>query len=171
MSEQVPLRFVWTDDGVFRPASPLWARKADERYVVGMEYRLTEIVEQSERSRRHFHAVVRDAWLSLPDELAAQFETADHLRKHCTIKAGFHEKRSIHCGSTPEARKVAAFIRPMDSYAIVTTAENVVTVWTALSTRGLDHRTFQTLKDGCLDEIAKLIGTDATTLDKQGMNA
>lgn len=170
MSDQLPLRWQW-DGEAMRPASSIWSRKADERYVVGMEYRMTEIREQSEKSRRHFHAVVRDAWLSLPDELAAQFETADHLRKHCTIKAGFHEKRSIHCGSVAEARKVAAFIRPLDSYAIVTTAENVVTVWTALSSSGLDHSTFQALKDGCLDEISKLIGTDVTTLNQQGENA
>lgn len=170
MSEQAPIRFTW-DGEAMRPASPLWARKCDERYVVGAEYRLVEIQEQSERSRRHFHAVVRDAWLSLPDELAAQFETAEHLRKHCTIKAGFHDKRSIHCGSVAEARKVAAFIRPLDNYAIVTTSENVVTVWTALSTRGLDHQTFQRLKDGCLEEISNLLGTDAGTLNQQGANA
>ena len=170
MSDQIPIRWRWTGEAM-EPASSLWARKADERYVVGMEYRMSEIREQSERSRRHFHAVVRDAWLSLPDDLAAQFETADHLRKHCTIKAGFHDKRSIHCGSVQEARKIASFIRPLDSYAIVTTADNVVTVWTALSTTGLDHQTFQRLKDGCLEEIAKLIGTDADTLSRQGENA
>jgi hypothetical protein len=170
MSEQVPIRWRWNGE-TMEPASDVWIAKANERYVVGAEYRLVEIREQSERSRRHFHAVVRDAWLTLPDELAAQFETADHLRKHCTIKAGFHEKRSIHCQSVQEARKVASFIRPLDSYAIVTTAENVVTVWTALSSAGLDHQTFQRLKDGCLEEISKLIGTDAATLSRQGENA
>lgn len=170
MSEQAPIRFQW-DGEAMRPVSPSWARKCDERFVVGAEYRMTELQEMSERSRRHFHAVVREAWLSLPDELAAEFETDEHLRKHCTIKAGFHEKRSIHCDSIQEARKVAAFVRPMNNYAIVTTNEHVVTVWTALSTQGLEHKTFQRLKDGCLEEISKLLGTDAATLNQQGANA
>src|SRR5690606_27861428 len=146
MTEQVPLRWVWDGEAeVMRPASPIWARKANERYVDTMEYRLQEIYDRSPETHRHYFAVIRDAWLSLPDELAAQFETPEHLRKWAVIKAGYHEKKSIHCASVAEARKVAAFMRPLDTYAIVTTTENVVTVWTAQSQdhRHMDKATFQ----------------------------
>lgn len=165
-----PLRFIWLENAMV-PASALWLRKCQERFEPGTEYVFEEVHELSERSRRHFHASVREAWLSLPDRIAGDFATPDHLRKYATIKAGFHDKRSIHCESVAEARKVASFIRPMDEYAIVTTTENVVTVWTAKSTTGMDHKTFQRCKDGTLEEIAKLIQVEPKTLAEQTESA
>lgn len=167
---QQPLRFIWLENAMV-PASALWLRKCQERFEPGTEYVLEEVHEQSERSRRHMHAVIREAWLSLPDELAAEFETAEHLRKFALIKGGFHDKRSIHCASVAEARKVASFIRPLDAYAIVTTTENVVTVWTAQSQRSMDREAFQRSKDAVLEEIAKLIQVEPKTLAAQTESA
>lgn len=164
---EVPIRFHW-DGEVMKPASPLWARKADERFVVGMEYPLEEIHQRSNQTHRHYFAVVKEAWQSLPDHLAARFETAEHLRKYALIKARFFDKRSIHCASVLEARKVAAFIRPMDSYAIVTTEGSVVTIWTAQSQdhRHMDKATFQRSKQGVLEVIGDLLGVDPATLSR-----
>lgn len=165
-----PLRFIWLENAMV-PASALWLRKCQERFGEGVEYVFEEVHEKSERSRRHFHALVREAWLSLPDKIAGDFATPDHLRKYCTIKAGFHDKRSIHCESVAEARKVASFIRPMDEYAIVTTTENVVTVWTAKSTTGMRHAEFQDHKDKVLDVIAAMIQVEPETLAQQTESA
>lgn len=168
MSDQ-PVIFQW-DGEVMVPAGKAWMRRANERYVVGQRYQLTERLERSSASHQHLFAVLREAWLSLPDQLAAQFETPEHLRKWCLCKAGFADKRSIHASSVAEARKVAAFVRPMDSYAIVTTTENVITIWTAQSMdhRSMDRARFQEAKDGVLRVLGDLIDVAPATLEKQG---
>ena len=62
--------------------------------------------------------------------------------------------------------RVAAFVRPLDDFAVVETDGLVVTVYTAKSQsmRAMGKKTFQESKDAVLRVIAELIGTDPTTL-------
>ncbi len=90
------------------------------------------------------------------------FPTAEHLRKFALIRCGYSDQRQIVCASKAEAQRVAGFVRPMDEYAVVTTSEAVVSVFTAQSQsrKAMGHRPFQESKNKVLDYIAGLLGVN-----------
>lgn len=164
MSDNIPpQRFDWTDEGVMRPKVP---RLADKHFVVGLEYMLVPHEERSMRSHRFYFASVNEAWKNLPEDMAERYPTADHLRKWALIKAGYRDERSIVAASKAEALRLAAFVRPMDEYAVVVVREAVVMVYTAKSqsTRAMGKKTFMESKDRVLDVLATMIGTTRDAL-------
>ncbi len=136
------------------------------QFVVGETYMLAEIEERSVRSHQHYFASINEAWRNLPEHLAERFPSAEHLRKWALIKTGYRDERSTVCASKAEALRVAAFIRPIDDYAVVVVRDAVVIHWTAKSQklRAMGAKTFQASKDAVLNEISNLIGVDATEL-------
>ena len=164
MSDNIPpQRFDWTDEGVMRPKVP---RLADKHFVVGLEYMLVPHEDRSMRSHRFYFASVNEAWKNLPEDMAERYPTADHLRKWALIKAGYRDERSIVASSKAEALRIAAFIRPMDEYAVVVVREAVVRVYTAKSqsTRAMGKTEFGASKEKVLDILSAMIGTTAATL-------
>lgn len=135
-------------------------------YVDQCEYRLAVEEERSSNSHNHYFSALREAWTNLADEDAARFPSVDHLRKRALIKAGYHDERSIVCASKAEAQRVAAFVRPMDEYAIVLVSEAVVRVLTAKSqsTKAMGKDVFQQSKTAVLETIAAMIGTTPEAL-------
>ena len=164
-----PQTFSWDGDAMV----PLNARLADRQYTVGETYRLAPFEERSYRSHAHYFASVNEVWQNLPDELAARFPTAEHLRKHALIKTGFRNERSVVCDSPEEAQKVAAFIKPMDDYAIVIVQDNIVIQYTAKSqsTRAMNKEEFQKSKEAVLDALAPLISVERKTLEQNAGKA
>lgn len=157
-----PVQMVW-DGECLSPANAHWARRADEQFVVGERYAMVEHHERSSASHAHFFATLHDLWLNLPEHLAPQFPTAGHLRKHALIACGYADKRSIVCNSAAEARRVAAFVAPADTFAIVKVDAATVTVWTAQSQshRAMGKKVFQESKDRILGWCSDLIGLPA----------
>jgi hypothetical protein len=117
-------------------------------------------------SHRHFFAAVYDAWLNLPEKEAERFASADHLRKYALIRAGFRDERTLTCASKAEALRVAAFVKPMDDYAIVAVSEAVVRVYTAKSQnlRAMGRKVFAESKDAVLEVLAGMIEVDREQL-------
>lgn len=165
MPAPVPLYFCWQGDG-FAPL-PRHAKECDARYVVGAVYALEEIQERSAASHKQFFAAVNEGWKNLPDEAAERFPTPDALRKFALIKTGYRDERSIQCASRPEALRVAAFIRPMDEFAVVTVTGATVTVFTAKSQsmKAMGKVEFQHSKTSVLDYIADMLGTETRALE------
>ncbi len=163
-----PLFYSW-DGECFTPLSRQ-AKEADKRFVIGEVYALDHVEERSLKSHRQYFASIRDAWLNLPEQMGDTFPTAEHLRKHALIRSGFFDKRSIMAANKAEALRLAAFIRPLDDFAIVTVSNSLVEVYTAKSQshRAMPKAEFQASKQAVLDWIAGLIGTDAANLSKQG---
>jgi hypothetical protein len=159
-----PLFFRWEGDG-FKPI-PRHAKECDRRYTIGEHYALEEVQERSSKSHAQYFASVNTAWQNLPDHIAEQFPTADKLRKHALIRCGFHDKTSIVASSRAEAVRLAAFLRGIDDYAIVTVSGSLVERYTAKSQsyRAMPKGEFQASKQAVLDWIASLVGTDASTL-------
>lgn len=159
-----PIPFVWEGD-VFRPL-PGFAKVCDREFVVGMRYRLAEEQDRSAASHRHYFACINTAWENLPEHLAAEFPTPDHLRRYALIKAGYADRRTLVASSKAEAVRLAAFVKPMDSYAVVTVSDATVTVWTARSqsVKAMGKAEFLASKDAVLSILAEMIGTDPTTL-------
>lgn len=162
-----PVVFRWTGE-VMEPLPPTH-RLANVQYTVGEVYSLSVIAQRSMSSHRHFFAAVHEAWLSLPDEIAERFPTDEHLRKHALIRSGYADQRTIVCSSRAEALRLAEFIKPMDSYAIVSVQERTVYVFTAQSQSlaAMGKERFQDSKGKCLDWIGGLIGVSGAELAKQ----
>lgn len=159
----VPMIYRWTGEAM-EPTARFRAA-ADDDFTVGELYRLDPCEVRSEASHRHYFATLQDIWLSLPEEV--HFASVEHLRKFALIRTGYRDERSIACASRAEAQRVAAFIRPMDDFAVVLVTEAMVTVYTAKSQsrKAMGHKVFQESKDAVLDYCHGLL--DPSTLGKQ----
>lgn len=163
-----PVRMTW-DGESFAPLRR-FQRLCDQQYVIGQEYTMVEEKPRSKRSHDHFFASVDEAWGNLREDIADSFASPDHLRKWALVKAGFRNERSIVCSSKAEARRVAAFIRPMDEFAIVLVRDAVVKVCTAQSQsiKAMGAADFQRSKQEVLEILATMIGVSPATLAREG---
>ncbi|PWJ81558.1 hypothetical protein C7441_11090 [Pseudaminobacter salicylatoxidans] len=167
-----PILFQWMGD-CFIPANPHQAKRADEIYVIGETYRLTEAADRSGESHRHYFAQIKECWLQLP-EYHDRFPSTEHLRHYALIKAGYHDSHSVVLETPEDAVRVAAFMEPTDEFAVIVVHECTVTRFTAKSQsyRAMDRKTFQESKDRTLDVISKMIGVTRKELAKNaGMAA
>lgn len=166
-----PIPFRWTGE-VMQPMAS-YRGNCLSRFKQGEWYRLTEHQERSSESHNHEFAEITEAWKNLPDRLAAQFPTANHLRKHALIRCGWCDSKHFVCSSKAEALRLAPFLRTFDEYALVTVEGTTVTVLTAVSQskRAMGKARFQASKDAVLGFVAELIGTDAETLSKNAGRA
>jgi hypothetical protein len=165
--------FAYRWDGCGMQVLPRFAKAADKKFTVGEIYVLEEIQERSAASHRHFFASVRQAWLNLPERLVLDFPSAEHLRKFALVRAGFYNRRSIAAKSPAEAAKIAAFIRPMDEFAVVTVDGNIINVFTAKSQnyREMDKKEFAASKDAVLRILEDLLRVEEGGIEKAGVPA
>lgn len=164
MSAPEPVRFVWEGD-VMRPRAP---RLADRLFVIGQEYLLAEVQDRSLNTHNHYFAALAECWKSLPEDQAERFASVEHLRKWALIKAGYRDERTVVCGSKAEAARVAAFIKPMDEYAVVSVSGAAVVVLTAKSqsVRAMGKQDFQASKEAVLNVLSELLGVEVGSLPK-----
>ena len=162
-----PILCAW-DGEHLTPVGQTWARRADAQWVVGERYYVEIRQERSEASHRAYFASINEAFQNLPEDMAERFPSADHLRRWALIKAGYRDERSIVAASKAEAQRIAAFIKPMDSYAIVTVKDAVVTVYLAKSQsyRAMGKADFDKSKAAVLEIVAQMIGTTAPALER-----
>jgi len=153
-----PLAFEWNGDAMV----PLrqCARMANKEFVVREVYRLAIHEERSANSHNHYFAALHEAWQNLPEGTAERFPTEDHFRKWCLIKAGYRDERTIVASSKAEAQRIAAFVKPMDEFAVVVVKEATVIVATAKSqsVRAMGKKEFQESKQAVLEIAAEMTG-------------
>lgn len=186
MSDLRPVAFVWckvecphcgaeSNDLYMRPI-PRMRRLADDQYVAGEEYPLDLLHNASDRSRRHYFASVKNAWDNLPDEIALQYPTPEHLRKKALVACGYATHRVLVLASPKEARKAGTEMRQIDPYAVLEISGNVLNIWQARSQQqskmkgGMSAAEFKESKKAVLDWCAGLIGTTRDTLERQPDN-
>lgn len=169
MSVDYPQYFTW--DAERSVMVPRRKSIADRTYIDQAEYRLGVIEERSTNSHSHYFAAVNEAWKNLSDADAERFPTPEHLRKYTLIKAGFYDERSIVCASKAEAQRVAAFVKPMDEFAVITVSAALVRVFTAKSQsmKAMEKNEFQDSKTKVLEILSDMIGT--TTADLANASA
>lgn len=163
----LPINCIW-DGEAFVPAGTYWAKKADEEFVVGQRYRIGEYHDRSPASHNHQFAWLNEAWQSLPDELYDQYPSPEHLRKFALIAKGHCTMVQHACASNAEALRLAAAIRPYDTYAVVSVRGPVVTVYNAVSqsVKAMDGPQFQKSKQDVIDFVADLLGVAPDDLRK-----
>lgn len=162
---------IW-DGESFTPARG-FQKLADQNFTIGERYVLEPTEERSAKTHRHYFAAIRDAWSNLPETHADRFATPDHLRKHALISTGYRDERTLVASSKAEALRLAAFIRPVDEFAVVVVRDSVVIQWTARSQnmRAMDRKTFGESKQAVLDYCAGLIGVEPETLESEAGKA
>jgi len=128
---------------------------------------ILEILNQQNAAKRAmFHATLREVYASLPDALAERWISYDHFRAWLTIKCGFATESQEVCETRAEAERWAKRVQGREPYAIVKQDGNVVTVWTAKSTKAqsMDGKEFSALVDAVLGKAADLIGVEPKAL-------
>ena len=166
-----PVVFTW--DGETMVPQQRFNRVCAKQYVVGETYPLIPMEARSQASHAHYFAAINEAWSNLPEDLTERFPTSEHLRKAALVKAGYADERTIVCASKAEAQRVAAFIRPMDTYAIVVVNEATVKVFTAQSQsmKAMGKKAFQESKDKVLEILAEQIGVQVDALSSHARAA
>lgn len=159
-----PTAFRWT--GLVM--EPTHLRLAASRFQVGETYLMAEHQHRSKLSHDHEFAFVAEAFNSLPDELAADHPSPEHLRKHGLIRKGFCHVRDHVCETKSEAQRLRTILAGRDEYAIVMITGNglVVRELTAKSQsrKAMDRAEFQASKTALMEFIADLLGVDVGSL-------
>lgn len=166
-----PLPYEWTGEAMV--PLPRVATMADKEFVIGEMYRLAPYEERSANSHNHYFAALNEAWQNLPEDIAERFPTAEHLRKWCLIKAGYRDERTIVASSKAEAQRIAAFVKPMDEFAVVAVKEATVIVATAKSQshRAMGKKDFGESKQAVLEIAAEMIGRSPEMLTQHARRA
>lgn len=158
----IPMYFQWSGEAMV----PRSARAADEAFVIGQFYRMAEVEERSEISHRHEFAFLREAWKSLPENLAPQYPSPEHLRKRALIASGWYDEQVVDAGSNVVAIRLAAIARGYDEFALISVSDNLVIIRTAKSQsrKAMNKQEWQASKTAVLEIVSEMIGVEPETL-------
>lgn len=159
---ELPIYFHWTGDAMV----PIHPKRADREYVVGETYCLAPYADRSAASHAHQFAWIHDAWLTLPEHLALEFPSAEHLRKRALIEAGYYDEQTIEVGSLAAAVRVARAIQTREEFSLVFARKTFVIIRTpkSQSRRAMGAKVFQESKEKILEIIAQMIGVSPAQL-------
>lgn len=160
-----PQPFTW-DGEVMRPRRP---RAADREFVIGETYVLERWESRSTLSHNHEFAWLSDAWKNLPEPLADQFPTPEHLRKRALIDAGYYTETIIDASTNAAALRVASYARTKDDFAYVVVRGSLVVerVAKSQSRRAMNRKEFQESKTAILEIVSAMIGVTPEELTKE----
>ena len=119
-----PLPFVW-DGKAMLPSERLRAL-AKRQFTEGATYVLEPHEPVSHKERAYYFASIREAWGNLNADAVARYPDPEALRKWCLIKAGWRKDNYTVCDTNDRATVLAAFLRKLDSYAVVTVKGRIV---------------------------------------------
>lgn len=166
MADTFPLTFL--GDGRFEATTKYHADRLAKLYGQGEIVTVEEVQERSLKSHAHYFAVINEAWRTLPEAMADDFPSAEHLRKWALIKAGYCTETKMVLRTNAEAIAVAAFIGQLDGFAVCQVVDRVVTVWRAesQSMKAMKKERFQRSKDDVLAVIATLLHTEPNKIEE-----
>lgn len=141
------------------PASPFMGRLADKHYCIGETYSLVEHHERSMKSHNHYFVQLAEYWQTLPESLADDYPTAEHLRKKALIGCGFATGTDFIFDTPRDAIAFAGIMAQEDEYCIVEVNGRTVRRWRAQSqsVRAMGKRAFQESKEAVLMFVDKLL--------------
>lgn len=159
MSDTLPMKY--EGGNIFRCLHPSRVKVA-----IGEVHGWQMAEHRSKSSHDHFFAVINEAWKNIPEDMADDFPSPEHLRKWALIKAGFCSETRVVCANNGEAMTLATKAKAMDKYSVVSIDGKAVTIWTADSQRrdAMGRQAFQEAKERALHIISNLLGIDAATL-------
>ena len=122
-----PIYCEW-DGEAFRPLQR-HAKQCASSYVIGERYFIEAQAPRDMRQRRAYFAGLNDAWRNLPEEIAEQFPSADHLRKHALCRTGYCTESKQLFTTPRDAVLAAAFAATASDFSIVVVSGAAVRVW------------------------------------------
>jgi hypothetical protein len=163
----IALRYM--GDGDFKAIRP---KIADAEFVIGQVSMMEEWQSRSVQSHNHEFAWLAEAWSQLPERMADDFPSPEHLRKRALIDCGFYNETIIDVGDRAGALRVCAQMQADDEFAYVVTRGKIVVRRTAKSqkTRGagaMERKTFQASKTAIMEYVSALIGVSPDELRKE----
>ena len=149
------------DGEVMRPLQR-FHNLANAEFVVGEKYRCEVQEDRSWVSHKHQFAWLHNAWLSLPEDVAARFKNEDQLRKHALIAGGFCDSTTVVCASPAEAARWCDELSKREPDTIIAASGNVLIQFLAHSQKRstMDAKTFQKSKQAVLDFVDNLLGIE-----------
>lgn len=162
-----PVFLKWTGE-VFQPEPSFKAYCARE-YTVGEIYPMLPVEERSQASHSHYFAAVAEGFNNLSEENAKRFPDKEALRHWCLVQCGYCTETNYVLANSKEARKLAADIRRMSPYAVISIRDAVVVVWEAesQSRAAMKKEIFEKSKQDVLDMIASMSRTTRPQLEKE----
>lgn len=156
-------------DGDAMVPLPGFRKIADRSFVVGQKYRLEEVQERSTATHNHEFAWLKEAWMSLPEAVAGDYPSPEHLRKRALIEAGFYNEEIVDAGTNAAALRVASAFRHREEFSVVIVRGPLVCIRSpkSQSRRTMDKSTFQESKSKIMEVIADLIGVPPERLGRQ----
>lgn len=159
-----PVEFEW-DGEVMRPRYP---KLADREYAVGERVSLAPYLGRSELSHKHEFAWLKEAWANLPEDIADEFPTPEHLRKRALIAAGYYREEIIDASTNAAALRVAGYAKRKDEFAVTVVRGPIVVIREAesQSRRAMGAKRFQESKTAIMEVIADMIGVTPAELER-----
>jgi hypothetical protein len=96
---------------------PRFGNLCKRQFEAGQEYALVPHETRSKKSHSFYFACVGEAFTNLPENIAARFPTAEHLRAWALIECGYFEEKEFFFDNKRYAQSLAAFIRTQNDYA------------------------------------------------------
>lgn len=123
---------------------------------------LVDPAEHSDQARKRFFAIIRDAYGNMPDQWKPLIGSSEHLRKFVLCQVGHCDTTATDCGSHAAAERVAALIRHVDSFAVVTVTGSIVTTSVARSIRKrvCPKKAFMPLTEKAYAYLNEMMGYD-----------
>lgn len=161
-----PITYRWSGDAM--EPLPRFTGMANQLFVVGETYRLEQIEERSVATHNHEFAWLKTAWENLPEDIADQFGSPEHLRKRALIEAGYYTEEVIDAGSNAAALRVASSFRKRSEFSLVTVRGGYVSIRDAKSQsrRAMNKQEFQESKSALMDVVAAKLGVKADELEQ-----
>jgi hypothetical protein len=161
-----PILMRWTGEE-FQPLDR-FRKRCDEQYVVGEIYTIEAVPPRSQSSHKHYFAVIKAAWMNLPERYADQFQKPDDLRIYALFKLNMVTEERLPCSSNKQALAFIKFSGKPRENQILNVDGSVVIRYTAKSqsAKAMGNKEFQESKDAVLGFLSDMIGVDVTTLLK-----
>jgi hypothetical protein len=157
-----PMAYNWDGESLI----PRVPRLADRHLVVGETYMMVPHEDRSDVTHKHEFAWLRDAWMNLPEDIAVNYPTTEHLRKRALIEAGYYDETIVDAGTKAAALRVASWAKAQDDFALVFVRDQFVIKRTAKSQsrRAMKKAEFQDSKQKIMEIISAMIGVDPKDL-------
>jgi hypothetical protein len=162
-----PVFLKWDGD-VFVP-EPSFKAYCDREYCIGEVYPMLPVEERSQSSHNHYFAALAEGFNNLSEENAKHFPTVEHLRHWALVQSGYAEETEFSLTTTKEARKLAAELRKINIYAVMSIRDTVLKIWTAesQSMAAMKKQRFEESKRAVLDLVAGMARTTPAQLNRE----
>ena len=159
-----PIAFQWDGEVLV----PRVSRLADKYLVIGETYMMVPHEDRSSATHKHEFAWLREAWMNLPEGLASEYPTEEHLRKRALIQAGYYNETIVDAGTKAAALRVASWTQAQDDFAMVFVRDQFVIKRTAKSQsrRAMKKAEFQASKTAIMEVISNMIGVTPDELQR-----